>query len=65
VALLVLLNGPPASGKSTIAERLVDRRCGYLDTQRDVVQIDAVRDEIDATVHALEQVLADAAGGEH
>ena len=43
---------------------MFDRWCDYLDTQQHVERIDAVRDEIDATVHAVEQLLATAAGGE-
>ena len=38
VASLVLLNGPPASGKSTIATRLVDRRPLALNLDIDVVR---------------------------
>ena len=62
MALLVLLNDPPASGTSTVAEQLVDRWCDYLDTQRNVERIEAVRDEINTTVHAIEHVLANAVG---
>lgn len=36
--MLVLLNGPPASGKSTIAARLVDRRPLALNLDIDVVR---------------------------
>lgn len=35
---LILLNGPPASGKSTLAERLVDLRPMALDLDIDVVR---------------------------
>lgn len=38
VASLVLLHGPPASGKSTIATRLVDRRPLALNLDIDVVR---------------------------
>ena len=44
---------------------MFDRWCNYLDTQPDVVRIDAVRDEIEDTVCAVEQVLADAAGDQN
>jgi len=43
---------------------MFDRWSDYLDPQQEVERIDAIRDEIDATVHAVEQVLATAAGGE-
>jgi predicted kinase len=43
---------------------MFDRWCDYLDTQRDVVRVDAVRGEIEATVCAVEQVLTDAAGAQ-
>jgi len=46
VALIVLHNGPTASGTSTVAERHFDRWCDYVDT----------------TVHAVEQVRANAVG---
>ncbi len=39
---------------------MFDRWCEYLDGEQDVERIDAVRGEIDATVCAVEQVLADA-----
>lgn len=38
MAMLVLLNGPPASGKSTIAQRLVDSRSLSLNLDIDIVR---------------------------
>jgi predicted kinase len=38
MAVLVLLNGPPASGKSTIAQRFVDARPLSLNLDIDVVR---------------------------
>jgi predicted kinase len=65
IARLILVNGPPASGKSTLARRYVDDRSGAALVEFDALRMTLANWEEDESTRLVARDLAGAAVAEH